>query len=65
MLRQLRVYEKILSNDTGSQPYRHQIQLNSITEALAVLRKKKEVDQEDIDTIAELSNWINYEFNEM
>jgi Mg-chelatase subunit ChlI len=39
--------------------------LNSITEALAVLRGKREVTQDDIDTIAELSNWINYEFKEL
>jgi hypothetical protein len=65
MLRQLRLYKKILSNDTGSQPYRHQIQLNSITEALAVLLRKREVNQEDIDKIAELSNWINYDFKEL
>ena len=56
LLRQLRAYEELLSSSTGSQPYWHQIQLNSITEALAVLRGKNEVNQEDIDTIAELSN---------
>ena len=65
LLRQLRAYEEVLSLATGSQPYRHQIQLNSITEALAVLRRKNEVTQDEIDTIAELSNWINYDFKEL
>ena len=65
LLRQLRAYEELLSRSSGSQPYRHQIQLNSITEVLAVLRGKNEVNQEDIDTIAELSNWINYDFKEL
>ena len=41
MLRQLRAYEELLSTATGSQHYRHQIQLNAITEALAVLKRKK------------------------
>lgn len=53
------------SSSTGSQPYRHQIQLKSITEDLAVLRGKKEVTQDDIDAIAELSNWIDYDFKEL
>ncbi len=65
MLVQLRAYEKLLSNSTGSQPYRHQIQLNSITEALASNRRKNEVTQEDINIIAQLCNWINYDFKEL
>jgi len=55
----------VLSKSTDSKPYRHQIQLNSITEALSILRDKNEVTQEEIDTIAELSNWINYNFKEL
>jgi len=38
LLRQLRAYEELLSKSTGSLPYRHQIQLNAITEASAVIR---------------------------
>jgi hypothetical protein len=38
LLRQLRAYEELLSTKSGSLPYRQQIQLNSITESLAVLR---------------------------
>lgn len=65
LLRQLRVYEELLSRSTGSLPYRHQIQLNAITESLAILRGRWEIIQEDIDTIARLSKWINYDFKEI
>ena len=65
LLRQLHVCEELLSKSTGSLPYRHQIQLNSITEALVILRGDSEVRQEDIDKIMELSNWINYDFKEL
>ena len=65
MLRQLRAYEELLSSSSGSLPYRPPIQLNSITEVLVVLNGKKEVSQDKIDVIAELSNWINYDFKEL
>jgi len=65
LLRQLRVYEQMLSKSTDSLPYRHQIQLNSITESLAILRGGTEIRQEDIDTISWLCNWINYDFKEI
>lgn len=65
LFRQLRAYEELLSKSTGSLPYRHQIQLNAITESLAILSGQWEIRQEDIDTIAWLSKWINYDFNEV
>jgi len=65
MLRQLRAYEESLSASTGSLPYRHQIQLNAITESLAIIRGHGKVTQEDIDTIANLSKWVNYDFKEI
>jgi len=64
-LRQLRAYEEMLSRSTDSLPYRHQIQLNAITESLAIIRGRNVITQEDIDTIAWLSNWINYDFKEI
>jgi len=63
LLRQLRAYEEALGKSSGSTPYRHQIQLISITEALAVLRGEYEITQEDINVIAYLCRWINYDFN--
>jgi hypothetical protein len=36
-----------------------------LTETLAVLRGDIEIKQEDIDTVAMLSNWINYDFKEL
>jgi hypothetical protein len=60
-----KTYEELLSKSTGSLPYRHQIQLNAITEALAVIQSQAEVTQEHIDTISWLVKWINYDFNEM
>lgn len=63
LLRQLRQIEENLALHSGSLPYRHQIQLNALTEALAVMRNHAAVTQEDIDTISHLSNWINYDFN--
>jgi hypothetical protein len=65
LLRQLRAYEDSLSRSTGSLPYRHQIQLNAIAECLAVLRGGRELTQLDIDTVARLSKWINYDFKEI
>jgi len=65
LLRQLRAYEELLSRSTDSLPYRHQIQLNAITESLAILKGKDEVGQEDIDTVSWLSNWIDYSFREI
>jgi len=65
LLRQLRVCEEMLSKSTGSLPYRPQVQLNSITEALATLKGERAVSQEDIDTVFWLSKWINYDFNEL
>jgi hypothetical protein len=65
LLRQLRAYEELLSRSTGSLPYRHQIQLNAITESLAIIREHSEITQEDVDAIARLSNWINYDFKEI
>jgi hypothetical protein len=65
LLRQLRVYEELLSKSTGSLPDRHQIQLNAITQSLAIIRGRSVITQEDIDTIAWLSNWINYDFKEI
>jgi len=63
LLQQLRVYEEYLGKSTGSTPYRHQIQLISITEALAILKGEREITQEDINIIGYLCNWINYNFN--
>jgi hypothetical protein len=65
LLRQLRAYEELLSKSTGSLPYRHQIQLNAITEALAAIQSEVEVKKEHIDTISWLVKWINYDFKEM
>jgi hypothetical protein len=65
LLRQLRAYEELLSKSSGSLPYRHQIQLNAIADASAVLRDDNTLRQEDIDVIAWLSNWINYDFKEL
>jgi hypothetical protein len=65
LLRQLRAYEELLSRSTGSLPYRHQIQLNAITEAHAILRAATEITQDDIDAVARLSRWINYDFKEI
>ena len=65
LLRQLRVYEELLSKSTGSLLYRQQVQLKSITEALAILKGRSEILQEDIDTITWLSKWTNYDFKEL
>lgn len=65
LLRQLRAYEELLSKSTGSLPYRQQVQLKAITEALAILKGRQEILQEDIDTITMLSKWINYDFKEL
>jgi hypothetical protein len=65
LLRQLRAYEDLLSTKSGSLPYRHQIQLNSVTEPLAVIRGDVRLKQDHIDTVSLLSKWINYDFKEI
>ena len=65
LLRQLRVYEELLSKSTGSLPYRQQVQLKSITEALAILNERCKILQEDIDSVTWLSKWINYDFKDL
>jgi len=65
LFRQLRAYEELFSKSTDFLPYRHQIQLNAITEALTIIRGNHEIGQEDIDAVSQLSNWINYIFNEI
>jgi hypothetical protein len=65
LIRQLRVYEELLGSSLGSTPYRHQIHLISITEALAVLKGEDEITQDDIDIISYLCKWINYHFNSL
>lgn len=63
LLRQLHVYQDSLSKSSGSLPYRHQIQLIALAEALAVWKGESELTQDDIDTVAMLCKWINYDFN--
>ena len=41
------------------------MQLNAITEASAVVRGDTIITQEDVDRIAGLSKWINYDFKEL
>jgi hypothetical protein len=65
LLRQLRAYEELLGKNSGSLPYRHQIQLNKITESLVVLTGNSELTQGHIDTVSKLCHWINYDFNEV
>jgi len=65
LLSQLRAYSELLSKETASEPYRHQIQLTSLPEAAAVLRGSSRVEQQDVETIHRLSNWINYDFKEL
>ena len=62
LFRQLHVYDESLSKSTSSLPYRHQIQLNAITMASAVLRGDMQVTQLDIDRVVWLLNWVNYDF---
>jgi hypothetical protein len=63
LAKQLYPYEELLGKSASSTPYRAVIQLNSMAEALAVLRGENVVSQEDIDVIGYLCNWINYQFN--
>ncbi|MCJ7759796.1 hypothetical protein MUP59_01470 [Candidatus Bathyarchaeota archaeon] len=50
---------------TGSLPYRLQIQLNAIAESLVIRRGDRELTQDDIDTVARLSKWVNYDLKEI
>jgi hypothetical protein len=62
LLKQLRGYSEILALYTNSMPYRAQIQLRRLVKSNAVLRGDDSISQVDIDEVAKLCNWLNYNF---
>ena len=65
ILRQLNPYEQILSMQAGSLPYRQTIQLITLVKASCALRRRKKIEQRDIDKIIELCRFINYKMEDM
>lgn len=45
--------------------FRYQRQLQTMVKAMALLKKKTKVDEECIDELEELANYINFEFNKV
>jgi len=58
----LRGYSELLAEKTNSMPYRAQIQLRRLAKSSAVLRGDDRISQVDIDEVAKLCNWLNYNF---
>ena len=65
LLEQLRVYEEYLGKWSDATPYRAQIQLNALVEALAVRKGDSEIKQEHVSAITQLCHWVNHDFREL
>lgn len=65
LLKQLRPYETLLADQAGSKPYRQTLQLSTFAESAVALRRGDTLEQRDIDTVADLCQYINYKFNAM
>lgn len=52
-----------IAQQYGGHGFRAQIRLQQLAKANALLNKRVEVLQEDIDKIIELTNWMNFNFN--
>ena len=60
---QLEILSSKIGQEAGGYGLRIQRNLQTLTKANALLNGRKEVTQDDIDTILRLGNWINDEFH--
>jgi len=63
LFRELEIVSTKLGQEYGAYGFRAQKNLQRLCKANALINKRKEVTQEDIDKILELSKWINFKFN--
>jgi hypothetical protein len=65
LLHQLSVYGEALGKDTRAMPYRADIQLHALAEALAIIEGCNELTQKHVDKIVSLLHYVNYDFNDI
>ena len=65
LLHQLSVYGEVLGKETRAMPYRADIQLHTLAEALAIIENANELTQEHVDRIVNLLRYVNYDFNDI
>lgn len=65
LLHQLSVYGEALGKETRAMPYRADIQLHTLTEALAIIEGSSVLTQKHVDRIVELLHYVNYDFNDI
>lgn len=65
LLHQLSVYGELLGKDTRAMPYRADIQLHTLAEALAIIEGCDVLTQGHVDKIVSLLHYVNYEFNDI
>jgi hypothetical protein len=65
LLHQLSVYGEALGKDTRAMPYRADIQLHTLAEALAIIEGCNELTQKHVDKIVSLVHYVNYDFNDI
>jgi hypothetical protein len=65
LLHQLSVYGEVLGVKTRAMPYRADIQLHTLAEALAIIEGSSVLRQKHVDRIVELLHYVNYDFNDI
>lgn len=65
LLHQLSVYGEILGKETRAMPYRADIQLHTLAEALAIIEGSDVLKQRHVDRIIQLLHYVNYDFNDI
>ena len=65
LLHQLSVYGEALGKNTRAMPYRADIQLHTLAEALAIIEGCNELTQKHVDKIVSLLHYVNYDFNDI
>ena len=65
LLHQLSIYGEALGKETRAMPYRADIQLHTLAEALAIIENSNELTQEHVDRIVNLLHYVNYDFNDI
>ncbi|MGB8781373.1 MAG: hypothetical protein WCD81_12090 [Candidatus Bathyarchaeia archaeon] len=65
LLHQLSIYGEALGKETRAMPYRADIQLHTLAEALAIIENSNELTQGHVDRIVNLLRYVNYDFNDI
>lgn len=62
LMKQFEPYSLMLAKETGSAPYRAQLQFRKLIKSNCVLNGRNRIEKQDFYDIGELLQWINYDF---